>query len=210
MPRQPRNDIANQIYHVINRANNRVTMFNDESDYLLLEQVLIEAKTRLNIRILAYCNMPNHLHLVLYSTADKQLSKFMHWLTTTFAQRWHVKHKTIGTGHLFQGRYKSFVVEDNKYLLQLLLYVERNPLRANLVLKSEEWRWSSLWVRLFGNETQKKILSDWPIEMPSNYLSIVNELDKPNIISRIRYSVKENLPLTNQEISKRKVGRPKK
>jgi putative transposase len=209
MPRQPRYDIANHVYHVINRSNNRVTIFNDESDYLLLEQVLVEAKTKSNIKILAYCNMPNHIHFVLLTTEDKQVSKFMHWFTTTFTQRWHVKHKTIGTGHLFQGRYKSFVVEDTIYLLQLLLYVERNPLRAGLVYKSEEWRWSSLWIREFGTKAQKQLLSIWPIEIPTEHLNAVNELDKVSTISRIRYSVRENLPLTDREIFKRRIGRPK-
>ena len=74
-----------------------------------------------------------HFHFVLFPEFDGEISKFMHWLTLTHTQRWHAKTKTTGYGHLYQGRYKSFLVENDKHLWTLLAYVERNPLRAKLV-----------------------------------------------------------------------------
>ena len=119
--------------------------------------------------------MPNHFHLVPYPHLDGQLSKFMQWFGTTFTRRWHAKHRTIGTGHLFQGRYKAIMVKDESYLLQLMLYIERNALKAGLVDEAQDWRWSSLWIREHGTLEQKSLLAPWPIEIPNNYLDLVNE-----------------------------------
>ena len=95
------------------------------------------------MRVLAYCLMPNHWHLVLHPENDGDLSKFMHRVTLTHTQRFHAKTRTIGYGHIYQGRYKSFPVQDNQYFLSLVRYVERNAKRASLVGRSEQWRWSS-------------------------------------------------------------------
>ncbi len=176
MPRQPRNDIGNHIYHVINRANTRLQIFLDDSDYQLFEDTLFEGLKRSGIPLLAYSIMPNHFHLVLYPKLGGQLSMFMQWFGTTFTRRLHTKHRTIGTGHLYQGRYKAIRVESESYLLQVLLYVERNALAANLVPRAEDWRWSSLRIRQHGSEEQKEMLAPWPIEMPEKYLSLVNDL----------------------------------
>ncbi|MBU3942870.1 transposase, partial [Patescibacteria group bacterium] len=147
MPRTNRIDIANIPYHVINRANARIQIFDEDRDYKLFEEVLEEAKEKFDMGILSYCIMPNHWHLVLYSKTDGNLQLFMRWLSMTHTRRWHSQHKSIGSGHLYQGRYKSFLVQEDDYLLQLFKYVERNPLRAKLVNKAEDWKWSSLWRR---------------------------------------------------------------
>ena len=137
MPRAIRTDVGNYCYHVINRANARLPIFFKEEDYVLFEQVLEEAKEKYDMRILAYILMPNHFHLVLYPKNDGDLSKFMQWLTLTHTQRWHNQKMTRGTGHLYQGRYKSFLIEEDNHLLSVIRYVERNALRANLVKKAE-------------------------------------------------------------------------
>ncbi len=174
MPRTERVDIGDTVYHVINRANARVQIFDTDQDYIAFEKVLAEAMKRESMRILAYIIMPNHWHLVLYPRQDGDLSRFMRWLTMTHTQRWHATRKTTGSGHLYQGRYKSFICQTDEYFLQLVRYVERNALRANLVKRAEEWRWSSIWRREKGTHEQKTILSTWPIEVPENYLSLVN------------------------------------
>jgi REP element-mobilizing transposase RayT len=133
MGRAPRTDVANYVYHVLNRANGRATLFKKEGDYTMFETVLREAKERTDMRILAYCIMPNHWHLVLYPRKNGNLSTFVNWLTLTHTQRWHAAHRTIGHGHLYQGRYKSFLCETDAHFIQLVRYVERNPLRAHLV-----------------------------------------------------------------------------
>ncbi|MCX7423960.1 MAG: transposase, partial [Planctomycetia bacterium] len=135
------------VFHVLNRANARATIFEKPEDYAAFERVLQEALDRVEMRVLAYCLMPNHWHLVLWPRLDGDLSKFMGWLTLTHTQRWHAHHRTVGTGHLYQGRYKSFPVQDDEHFLTVCRYVERNGLRANLAPRAEEWRWSSLWHR---------------------------------------------------------------
>lgn len=166
--------------------------------------------------------MPNHWHLVLYPKNDGDLQKFMGWLSMTHTQRWHSQYKTIGKGHLYQGRYKSFIIQTDKYLLQLLRYVERNALRAKMVKKAEDWKWSSLYRREKGSVEQKKLLSRWPIEMPSNYIKLINEPQTNTEIESLRYSVNKGKPhgsenWTNKMIDKFKLnstlrnpGRPKK
>jgi putative transposase len=178
MPRKLRQNSGDQYYHVINRANARFKIFQDDSDYELFEKVLIEAEKRFSIDLLTHNNLSNHFHLVLYSQKDGELSKFMHWLSTTFIQKWHRKHGTTGTGHLFQDRFKSFPIKNELHLLQVLIYVDRNAVRAGLVKKAQDWRWSAIWIKIHGNEEQKKLFAKWPIEIPINYLYIVNEEDK--------------------------------
>lgn len=180
MPRKPRIDLAGQIYHVILRANAKIKIFISQDDYLLFENTFIQALKKFDMRNYVYELMPNHIHLALSPEKDGGLSKFMHWVTMTFTQRYHSLHRSAGTGHLFQGRYKAFIVKDDKYLLQLFMYIERNAINANLVKNAEDWRWSSLWVRVNGSKSQKKCLSAWPIEMPENYIKILNSTMKIN------------------------------
>jgi len=194
MPRVNRVDVSDIVYHAINRANARMQIFDTEKDYLLFEKVLGEAKEKFNMRILSYCIMPNHWHLVLYPKQDGDLQKFMGWLSMTHTQRWHSQHKTIGSGHLYQGRYKSFLVQTDNYLLQLFRYVERNALRAKLVQRVEDWRWSSLYAREKGNANQKKILDQWPIDIPTDYLLWVNEPQTSEELELLRCSVNKGKP----------------
>ena len=140
MGRVLRTDIGNYVYHVLNRANARVRIFDNDKDYQLFKEILVEAKEKCNMRLLAYCIMPNHWHLVVNPKKDGDLSKFMNWLTLTHTQRWHVSKKTTGQGHLYQGRYKSFLCQNDNHFLVLVRYVERNALRANLVSSAEEWK----------------------------------------------------------------------
>ena len=222
MGRIPRIDIGNVIYHVINRANARLPLFEKNKDYQLFEEILEQARIKFNMRILSYCIMPNHWHLILYPINDGDVAKFMQWLTLTHTQRWHSQHGTTGNGHLYQGRYKSFPVQTNEYLLQLFRYVERNALRAKLVKKAEDWKWSSLYIRESGTEDQKKILSEWPIDMPDNYVKLINELQANTELESLRYSVNKGKPYGkeswinkiidkfNLNLTLRERGRPKK
>ena len=222
MPRTTRVDVRDVVYHVINRANARMKIFDTDEDYLFFEKVLEEGREKFNMRILAYCIMPNHWHLILYPKKDGDLQKFMGWLSMTHTQRWHAHHKTTGSGHLYQGRYKSFLVQSNQYLLQLFRYVERNALRANFVKKAEDWEWSSLYVREKGNEEQKKLLSKWPINIPTNYLNLVNEPHSNSELESLRYCINKGKPYGSEEWTNKMIdayklestlrgrGRPKK
>jgi len=220
MGRVPRVDIGGHVYHVINRANARLQIFFKKEEYKLFEKILTDGAEKYDMRILAYCIMPNHFHLVLHPKNDGDVQKFMQWITLTHTQRWHVVHKTIGTGHLYQGRYKSFMIEVDQHLYTVIRYVERNPLRAKLVKKVEDWNYSSLIHRL--NKTKSSILSDLPISLPKNYLRHVQEPLTASELSAMRYSVNKGKPYggddwTDKVIGKyslditvRERGRPKK
>ena len=173
------------------------------------------------MRILAYCIMPNHFHLALYPENDKDVQRFMGWLTKTHTQRWHVMHGTTGYGHLYQGRYKSFIVNTDEYYLLLMKYIEQNPLRAKLVARAEDWVWGSLNRRLVGTPQQKLLVSPWIIEEPKKYLADVNKVMEKNRLDSIRTSVLKGAPLGTIEwrlelieslqlgYTTRGVGRPK-
>lgn len=222
MGRALRTDVGNEVYHVLNRANARTVLFKTQKEYKLFDTVLLEAKNKFNMRVLAYCIMPNHWHLVVYPKNDGDLSKFMNWLTLTHTQRYHAMSKTIGYGHLYQGRYKSFLCETDGHFIQLVRYVERNALRANLVQRAEEWKWGSAWVRLNGNSNQTKLLSEWPVRMPKDYIKLLNEPQTQKEVEAMRRSVLRGNPYGSEtwatdmikehklEVTIQKRGRPKK
>lgn len=199
MPRKARVAVADVVYHVINRANGRQQIFNTDKDYQHFESILEEAKELTDMRILSYCIMPNHWHLVLYPHTDTVLSEFMSWLTSTHVRQYRTRTNTIGYGHLYQDRYKSFPVETNEYCNTLIRYVEQNPLRARLVSRAEDWRWSSLWRREKGSDTQKKLLAPLPIDLPANYLASVNQVLKDKPLQALRHSVNKGTPYGTME-----------
>lgn len=182
-------------YHVINRANARATIFEKDEDYLAFEKVLRDVMVRVPMRILSYCIMPNHWHLVLWPREDGDLSNFMRLLTLTHTQRWHAHRHTTGTGHLYQGRFKSFIVAQDDYFLSVCRYVERNALRAGLVALAEDWRWCSLWRRCNGEERRIGLLSDWPITRPQRWRERVNRPENAAELQALRQSVNRGAPL---------------
>lgn len=188
MPRPPRIDVGDMVYHVINRANNRREIFQSDSDYKMFEELLAELVVLRDMRIIAYCIMPNHWHLILHPRIDGHLSSSMHWLTTTHSRRWLASRKVECGGHVYQGRYKSFLVEEDAYLLQVIRYVERNPVRAKLMSDARAWRYSSLSKRGKMNG----FLSDTIIDLPDDYLEWVNEREKN--VEQIRKSVEKGTP----------------
>jgi putative transposase len=157
---------------VINRANARFRMFRKGADFEAFERVLEEAVFRADgsVSLLAYCVMGNHWHLVIQTHAHRAMGQMMRWLTTTHAGRYRVAHSRKdqdGIGHLYQGRYKSFLIEDDPHLLSVCRYVERNAARASLVERAEDWRWSSLWRWREGPRNQgdesTAMLAPWPV-----------------------------------------------
>lgn len=222
MPRVNRTDVCDYVYHIINRANARVQIFDNDKDYQLFETILKEGKELFDMRILAYCIMPNHWHLVLYPKKDGDLSKFMGWITNTHTKRWHSIKQTIGQGHLYQGRYKSFLCQDDNHFLTLALYVERNARKANLVKDAEDWKWSSVWRRESGTAKQKKLLSAWPVSLPKDYLKWLNQPQTENEEKVIEQSIERGSPYGDNSWMQRLIkkfkleatitprGRPKK
>jgi putative transposase len=193
MGRGPRVDIGGEIYHVINRANGRLKIFYSDADYRLFEEILAEAKQRMNMRLLGYTLMPNHWHLIPHPHSDGDLSTFMHWLTLTHTQQYRARTETVGDGHLYQDRYKSFLIEGDVHLLQVLRYVERNPVRAKLVKHAEEWQWGSARTR-FTFDSKKPLIDDLPVDLPNDYRVWLNESETDDSLVDIRESVNKGKP----------------
>jgi len=144
MGRPKRADEGGLIHYVLNRANARMTIFEKDGDYEAFELVLEEAVDRTQTTLLAYCVMPNHWQLIVWPHQDGEVSRFVGWLTLTHTQWWRAHRHTRGSGHVYQGRFKSFPVQGDEHFLTACRYVERNALRANLVERAEAWRWCSL------------------------------------------------------------------
>lgn len=171
VPRRLRVDIPTY-FHVLNRSVRRARLFDTPLDYDAFMDALGVAQQRVPMAILAYCIMPNHFHLVVGPTETPALSRFMHRLTVLHSMRWHQHFGTTGTGPVYQGRFRAYPIRDETHFLFVCRYVERNPLRADLVARAEQWRWSSL-----GKDRRicdLSLLSSWPIPRPSAWVDLVN------------------------------------
>jgi len=182
------------VYHGLNRANFRSTLFKKDAHYKDFLGILEESLRFVPMRILAYCLMPNHWHLVLCPPADGDLSKFLQRVTLTHTQRYHAQTRTVGYGHVYQGRYKSLPVEQDRHFLALVRYVERNAKRAGLVARAEDWPWSSVYVHVHGNPESQRILSPWPVPEPKQYLEWLNRSQPKKEIENIRYAIQRSRP----------------
>jgi len=190
MARTARVDVGGMPYHVLNRAVGRMRIFNAPRDYQSFLDILADAKEETGMRILAFDAMPNHWHLSLYPRNDGDLGIFMHRLTNAHTRRVHAETGTTGTGPLYQGRYKSFIIEDDAHLLTVIKYIERNPVRAKLVQRCEEWRWGSAWLRTHGDTNAiARFIDEPPIDLPKQYLRWINAPDKEDDLARLRTSV---------------------
>ena len=194
MGRVRRVDVGGMVYHGWNRANFRSRLFKAGAHYQDFLALLGESMELVPMRILAYCLMPNHWHLVLYPRGDGELAKFMQRITLTHTQRYHAQTRTVGYGHIYQGRYKSLPVETNEHFLTLVRYVERNAKRAGLVKRAEDWPWSSVHARLYGNEKSKQLLSAWPVPEPQDYVGWLNRPQPKEEVEKIRYALKRSRP----------------
>ena len=175
MPRSRRLTPGGYVYHVLNRGNNRQLLFEDDADYAAFLAIVAQVMQRVPMRLLGYCVMPNHWHMVLWPRPrnDGDLARFMQRLTVTHARRWQLHRHCVGQGHVYQGLYKSFPVQEDGHLATVCRYVERNALRAKMVRRAEHWQWSSLWQLTHAteataavSETKLPPLTDWPIDRP--------------------------------------------
>lgn len=198
MPRRRLRDAGGLVFHILNRGVRRQQIFFGDADYAAFERVLAEALHRIPTRLLDYCVMPNHWHFVLWPEID-EIPRFMHWLTLTHAKRWHESHGSTGTGHVYQNHYHAVPVQSELHLLTLLRYVERNPVRAHLVERAEDWRWGSLWRRC--NFREDLPLAEWPILPPPDWIRIVNEPQTGRELAEIQMALKLGRPIGDADWS---------
>ena len=205
MPRPLRIDLGDYVYHVINRSNGRVRIFNTDADYQDFEYLLDEIRETYEMRILAYVLMPNHWHLLLYPRKDGDLSKSMRWLGTAHTRRYHAQTETIGHGHLYQGRYKSFIVQADEHFLAVLKYIERNPVRAKLTKQAENWKWGSAYRRIKGTKKMRSLLANSPVPLARNYVRWVNQPEPSEELGEIRESIRKGIPFGKESWRSRMV-----
>lgn len=174
MSRKRRDAQTSVVHHVVNRGNRRDVIFHKEDDYAAFLRVLDEARIRHGMRLISFCVMPNHWHLVLWPDKDVSLPAFMHWLTGTHVRRYHAHYQLVGTGHLYQDRYHNGICTSERRLLATLRYVEANALAAKLVQSAKDWPWGSLWLREHGDP--ERMLTDCPIALPLNWARYVDQV----------------------------------
>ena len=172
MPRTPRASGGGVCYHVRNRGNARRQVFHKEGDYRAFVQALRAVGAAIPLRVLSYCLMPKHFHLALWPCGDGDLGRWMHWLMTAHVRRYHRHYHS--SGHVWQGRFRAFPSAEDEHLLTVLRYLERNPLRAGLVKRAEEWPWSSLHGWCLGNLSA--VLHPGPVPRPATWVAFVNQV----------------------------------
>jgi putative transposase len=172
MPRPPRVFPPGVLLHITQRANGGATIFHKHGDYVAFIMVLAQAVLKFEIRLVAYCVMPNHWHLVLWPTDPAQVSTFMHWLTSTHVRRYQRHYNIVGSGHLYQSRFRCALIDTDAYFYNAIRYVESNALQARMVARAELWPWSSLVTREAPNGDP--MMSDWPMPKLDGWLEIVN------------------------------------
>jgi putative transposase len=177
-------------YHVLNRGNARAEVFHKRDDYAAFLKLLRLAVERLPMRLLAFCLMPNHFHLVLWPHEDGDLGRFMQWLMTSHVRRYHRHYDS--SGHVWQGRFKAFPIQQDEHLLAVLRYVERNPLRARLVRSADDWNWSSLRERL--SDEPAELIHPGPVSLPRNWLALVNRPQSEGEVAALRHSIARGTP----------------
>jgi len=184
MPRAPRSYGADAVLHVVNRGNDRRRLFAGDRDYAAFIGLMAWAQARGALRVLAYVLMPNHWHLVVWPRSASELSQFMRDVTGAHAAILRTKSNTKGAGHVYQDRYHAFVVDSTLRYFRTLRYVEGNPVRAGLVLRAQQWRWSSLQERLW----EPRLISDGPVPLPpaDHWAAFVNAALAPEELSSLR------------------------
>jgi putative transposase len=157
--------------HATNRGQDRRQLFFEPSDYQDFLNLLERAGERFEVDVLGYAIMPNHFHLVLSQRSEGAVSAYLHWVCCCKACTFRSTTGTAGAGHVFQRRYWSQVLSNDRHYLAALRYVEANALRARLVTRAEDWHWGSLWERV---SHERCLLAASPIPLPPEWLGVVN------------------------------------
>lgn len=195
MPRIARALSDNGYYHLINRGNGRQQIFHKEGDFRAFVELMQTARSQYPVKILAWCLMPNHFHLLVQPEIAECLNKFMQWLMTSHVRRYHQHYRT--SGHVWQGRYKSFAVQDNDHLITVVRYIEANAVRAGLSASAAQWPWSSHASRIAYSEGMQA--DTLPITLPDDWAAYVDTPLTDSEIEKLRNSVNRQAPYGKED-----------
>ncbi len=202
MPRTARASVGGEWYHVFNRGNRGEDVFHQPADYDAFAGSMIDASARLPLDLLGYCLMPNHLHLVIRPWADGDLGRWVQWVLTAHSRRYHREYHT--SGHVWQGRFKAFPIQEGAALRTVAHYMESNALRAKLVARAEDWKWSSLPGRLTRDPSLWRAKSGI---RASSWLARVNQPLSDDELHRLRLSVQRGRPFGDDAWTRETVRR---
>jgi len=184
MPRPPRDFLDRVPLHIVNRGNRRQKIFWTDADYLGFLGAIVDAMEQTVVRLLAFCLMPNHFHLVLWPYAGSEVSRFMNLLMNSHLRDLLRRNDLVGEGHVYKGRFRPHEIGNETHFLNVCRYVESNAYRAHLTRRAEDWPWSSL-----VNEEPVpgiSILSPWPVPRPHDWLEQVNAPLMPRPMRPVR------------------------
>ena len=199
MPRQSRDDRAGQIYHALNRGNQRRPIFHKPEDYQAFLRVLHDGLQKYSVELFCFTLMPNHWHFVLRPTSDGQMGQLLRWVTATHTLRYRGHYHSRGGGHLYQGRFKSFPLADDEHFYVVCRYVERNPLRAGLVKTARDWPYGSLYRWNQPAELEPVLMTPWPIRRLPRWNERVDAALSVTELKAVRTSVDRSRPFGSQE-----------
>ncbi|SNS82978.1 REP element-mobilizing transposase RayT [Anaerovirgula multivorans] len=155
MPRVARIKAENQIYHIIQRGNERKNIFLSDDDKVRFLDTLERMKEKYNFKLEAYCLMDNHVHLLVEDNGN-DISRIMKSINVSYAYYFNHAYKRVG--HLFQDRFKSEIIQEDSYLLSVSAYIHNNPVKAKMVELPEEYKWSSFNDYLLRENSQKELV----------------------------------------------------
>jgi putative transposase len=182
----------------MNRSAKQLTLFDGPADYDLFLEVLAEAESVCPIRLLEYCVMPNHWHLLVWPERDDQLTRFMRWTTGVHAQRWRRARGETGKGAVYQGRYRWVAVQGGQHYDVARRYIHQNPVRAHLVDCPGDWPWSSA-----SNEpvAVRPALDRGPLSPDTHRQSSSDQLLTADVAQQMRESLKSGQPFGDPQWS---------
>jgi putative transposase len=187
-------------YHVLNRGTIRQRLFLSDDDYEQFEALIVRTFERTSIEIFTYELMPNHWHFLVRAATKEQLSDFFQYLSSNHSKRFRVVTNSVGEGHVYQDRFKSFPIECDDHFLTVARYIERNAKRAGLVERAEDWRWGGLWRRL--NRLDEWLTSDWPVARSTRWIEFVNAMSPDSELNALRTCIKRGSPFGSPKWSK--------
>jgi len=196
MPRTTRADKAGGVYHALNRGNARQRIFRKDADYEAFERILADGLARYDVRLYSYVLMPHHWHMILRPNRDGEMGEFLRWVTVTHTMRYHARYRT--SGHVYQGRFKSFPIQSDGHFVTVCRYAEGNPRRADLVRRAEDWRYGSLWRWVQASEPTPALLSPWPVPRLPNWIARVNEPMSKAELAAVRLSIQRGRPFGDE------------
>ena len=189
MPRRARHVVTGYPHHIVNRGNDRRRLFFTNADYESFLHLMVVGKSRYPVKVYGVAIMPNHFHAMVVPDAEDALSGYWHWVAGSYASHLRARTNTRGYGHVFQRRFWSDAILEHHHFLGVLRYIEANPREGRLVLRCEEWPWSSVALR---QRPEHPLLDPLPVSLPRDWHTILDLPQPVKEVEAIRRALRKN------------------